>query len=997
MAKTMTFKSLVAVLMLALGFQVSFAQTFWTETFSDQTIATTNWVHGGTNGGANNVSWEWTDDLDAGDYNGPTTGIPTGSTGYFWFNSDGNGAGAHDATLTGTGAPANCTGKSNVHLRFYTFFRTFTGADVARIGISTNNGSSYTYHNVPEFDNLVAEVGTNFQFYEGWIDVAIPEADGQASVLVQFRWEGDFEYYWKVDDLELNEFVASVQDVTFKVNAALLTVNPAGMFIAGTFNGGTPVVMTNDGGGVWSYTAPLSTGDHRYRFLNGPTGVEDGLGLSACGAANPVLGGFDRTLTVGTEDIVLPAVCFNSCDPCVLPCPLNPNKIVCDYMEQYNTTQKLAAQNVAQNGAANSWWSTWSGATGTTEDGIVTTEQANSAPNSFKVVSTLAGGGPQDVVLKLGNKTTGRYELKWMCYTPANKSAYYNIQNVVPIGAGAWNLDVFFEATGAGHIQIGAGAVLATFTYPQGEWIEVKHVIDLDNNLLTLWVNGQFVHKMAYAGNLGGIDFFGIDNTHQFYIDDVEYITLPPLVYNVDVCDAAVDLTLYFGQTITQTTGLYDNTNATVAASDPTVDCWGEVTPGVDILNTTMWYTFVGDGKKYHIETVPCTAGSNYIGEAQQDPGDTQMLIYSGDNCSDLTEIVCNDDLYPDGNPDWRSGLDIETVAGENYYMLIDGFEFGGVVAIGQYCIEISQVPSVLCADGAVGTYETSTLYLCEGAELADLITVDPSGFVLPNEGPVFGLAWAITSGPIPANTWPNTVQGLLVGSTGFLPDPFVVGYVNDGDPFPANLYYITPIVLGGGTDTDLSNGATLFDTDPGNGCFFNGVSTPVVFLPLTDDISATATTGSGSVDLTPGGGIGALIGDESPYSYNWSNGATTQDLAGVAAGTYTCTVSDECSNPFVITVQVSVGTTDPASIQSFVVSPNPTSGMVTLSLALATAADVRIEVLNTLGQTLQTINAGKMSNLSQNVDLSNMAQGSYFLRVTVDGETAIRRVVLQH
>jgi YbbR domain-containing protein len=66
------------------------------------------------------------------------------------------------------------------------------------------------------------------------------------------------------------------------------------------------------------------------------------------------------------------------------------------------------------------------------------------------------------------------------------------------------------------------------------------------------------------------------------------------------------------------------------------------------------------------------------------------------------------------------------------------------------------------------------------------------------------------------------------------------------------------------------------------------------------------------------------------------------------------------------------------------------------MNLALATAAEVRIEIVNTLGQTLQTINAGKMSNISQNVDLSNLSQGAYFLRVTVDGETAIRRVVLQ-
>ncbi len=188
-----------------------------------------------------------------------------------------------------------------------------------------------------------------------------------------------------------------------------------------------------------------------------------------------------------------------------------------------------------------------------------------------------------------------------------------------------------------------------------------------------------------------------------------------------------------------------------------------------------------------------------------------------------------------------------------------------------------------------------------------------------------------------------------------------------------------------------------LHNIDVANGCYFVGASQAVAFLPLTDDITATAVAGVGSVNLTPGGGISDIIGADDYFTYLWSNGATTQDLSGVPAGTYTVTVSDPCSLAATASATVvTVGTEDPASIQSFVLSPNPTSGIVTLKLDLVSAADVRIEVLNTLGQTLQTINAGKLSNLNQQVDLSSLAQGSYFLRATVDGETAIRRVVFQ-
>lgn len=250
----MTFKSLAAVLMLAFGFQLLTLRFSGMKPFLTKQPLLTIRENGGTNSRRQSIGLR----------NGPTTwmrasilALPPASqleTLAIFGLIDGNGLGAHDVRLTGTGNPANATGKLNVHLDVH-FFRTISGADVARIGVSTN-GTTFTYHNVPEFHNLVAEVGTNFQFYEGPIEVAIPEADGQSQVWIQFRWEGNFEYYWKVDDLELYEPVAAISDVTFQVNTTLISVNPAGMFIAGTFTGLTPVAMTHQGGGIWSILLP---------------------------------------------------------------------------------------------------------------------------------------------------------------------------------------------------------------------------------------------------------------------------------------------------------------------------------------------------------------------------------------------------------------------------------------------------------------------------------------------------------------------------------------------------------------------------------------------------------------------------------------------------------------------------------------------------------------------------------------------------------------------
>jgi hypothetical protein len=43
--------------------------------------------------------------------------------------------------------------------------------------------------------------------------------------------------------------------------------------------------------------------------------------------------------------------------------------------------------------------------------------------------------------------------------------------------------------------------------------------------------------------------------------------------------------------------------------------------------------------------------------------------------------------------------------------------------------------------------------------------------------------------------------------------------------------------------------------------------------------------TNTGAIDITVGGGI-------APYTYNWSNGAQTQDLVNVPAGTYSCNIT---------------------------------------------------------------------------------------------------------
>lgn len=878
MLKISTIKGLALAVMFLAGIETMLAQPFWTESFSDQATSTTNWVNGGTNAGT--IDWAWTNDPVAGAYLPDPFAAPTASTGYMWFDSDANGQNTHDVTLAGVGNPADCSGKTNVHFKFYTYFRSFSGTDVATIGVSTD-GVNFTYKNLPQIDALGAE-----GVFQGYIDLAVPEADNQPQVWIQFRYQGTFEYYWKVDDLEMYQNV-------------------------------------------------------------------------------------------------------------VLTCDQNPMSIICDNIEGYNLG------NISPQAT---WWLPWSLNENGADNAVVSSDFASQGTKSMKVAQD------DDQLLLLGNKAAGRYSLKWKQYVPAGKAAYINVQtdqNNPGASSANFSGQIYFNADGTTTFDIPLPAVEGT--YPQGEWFQLEFVFDLDNNLAKVFLNGGLLRAFAYTQALGAIDFYGADATYTFYADEFEYVELPPIVYNVDECSAAVDLTQYFGQAagVAQTTGLFNNLTATVDPSDPAVDCWNEAVPGADIIDGSMWFTFTGDGSNYHIETVPCNA-TNYIGSGQDDDGDTQMAIYTG-SCGDYNLLACNDDLFTDGMPDWRAGLDLQTTSGTTYYILIDGFNLGGTIATGEYCVEITQEAAVNCANGAVGTYTVDNGgNVCWNVNLNTLITLNEDEFLIPQNGPVNGMVWALSSAPVPAGTWPPSLGAAYIGSTGYLQAPFAVGLNNNGS-FPAGTYYVTPLVVGGAVDINPANTTlNLTETDPTNGCFFVGESYAITLLPVLDDIQAVGDVvnetvppgNNGAISLTVEGGFPGFIGDPASYIITWSNGDSGIEIDGLAGGEYEVTISDPtgCVDDFIASIVVGTitGTNDPASVKQLTVSPNPAVDQVQLNLSLETASEVRIEIVNALGQTLQTINSGKVNGINQPINLANYATGSYILRVVIDGETAVRRIQIQ-
>jgi hypothetical protein len=157
---------------------------------------------------------------------------------------------------------------------------------------------------------------------------------------------------------------------------------------------------------------------------------------------------------------------------------------------------------------------------------------------------------------------------------------------------------------------------------------------------------------------------------------------------------------------------------------------------------------------------------------------------------------------------------------------------------------------------------------------------------------------------------------------------------------------------------------------------------------------NSTAGSTVGSVALAaPPAGL-------APFTYNWSNGRTTDSIGGLAAGTYTVTVTDGrgCTSTAVFTVVNTVGTFDASSIFNKVtLAPNPTTGTTTLNFELNRPTASRIQVLNMMGQLLyETRSQTSQQQQQYELDMTDRPAGVYLVRIVADNRSFTTKLVKQ-
>jgi gliding motility-associated-like protein len=126
----------------------------------------------------------------------------------------------------------------------------------------------------------------------------------------------------------------------------------------------------------------------------------------------------------------------------------------------------------------------------------------------------------------------------------------------------------------------------------------------------------------------------------------------------------------------------------------------------------------------------------------------------------------------------------------------------------------------------------------------------------------------------------------------------------------------------------------------------------------------------NGSVDLTVTGGI-------SPYTYSWSNGATTEDISGLTANTYTVTIRD--MNNCILTSSVTVNPPQPIQYTKIL------SDFGTFNVSCKGSKNGSVNITTTSGLAPFTFVWQKVGGgfSATSEDISGLWAGQYNLKIT--------------
>jgi len=337
------------------------------------------------------------------------------------------------------------------------------------------------------------------------------------------------------------------------------------------------------------------------------------------------------------------------------------------------------------------------------------------------------------------------------------------------------------------------------------------------------------------------------------------------------------------------------------------------------------------------------------------------------DDIEDILKETANSDVYLT-NPNYQGLLGAGTL---NAYLAVKMAKefntFNGTFKINVDCVSGDKVVSVLNLDGTSPyNYEwmngnTNETFSTSNDEFVSVQMIDSNGCRFTDS--IFvGRYEKITS------------ESLISDVKCFGMSNGEISVNISGGEYVSDVVWNNGVV--GNTLSNIQSGDYIFTVVDGHDCVHSDTLTvrqPELLVSNITFVNPTITS-DGSIDITVDGGT-------SPYSYEWNNGDTTQNLNNLSEGFYELLVTD--ANGCMTSENTMLNTQNTSSVNELfsnevLVYPNPSNGSVTIKTS---KTDSNLSIVNINGQTVVT-----QTMFNGEVSISDLSVGVYL--VTVDNVT---------
>ncbi len=340
------------------------------------------------------------------------------------------------------------------------------------------------------------------------------------------------------------------------------------------------------------------------------------------------------------------------------------------------------------------------------------------------------------------------------------------------------------------------------------------------------------------------------------------------------------------------------------------------------------------------------------------DPNEIQLDVVASENasCSDVAD-GCGTALAQGGFPPVMYSIDgwVEPQEGNVLCGLLPNMDYTVTVEDANGCIATATLTGINGPSPVGVNINTVTDVLCNGDENGEVVI---SGFG-GNGSYTYNLSADMDCPDGPYTNTSGEFDGLAAGE-------YLICAESDGCTGGSTVMVGEPMMISFAITPELEN---------------SGVSEEGECDAMFEVINA----GGGTGDLT----VTWTLDDGSEVT-----GATVDGLCEGEVVSATVTDENGCEASSE-DIDVIVSIYEIANDISLSLYPNPTAGLVNLTIEGLSGQEVTAEVINSLGAVVQSKDFGTLSGIqNEEIQLNGQASGIYFVNITVDGEMISHRII---